>query len=165
MKIEHLDERIIDYKTSIETVVDKKTTWNKQTKSLLLKTLKAIVATYAIGWKVQELNWIHNSEAINISFEAFPEALMDCTNRVPAFQFIPGGALVFSQTYSGDVYMFVLFPEIDGVPSENNMIEFGVMNPSEITEKIIIEKVDEFLKEMIQWEVPNKRTKVGYSQS
>ena len=50
---------------------------------------------------------------------------MDCTNRIPAFQFIPGGALVFSQTYSGDVYVFVLFPEIDGMPLDNNMVEFG----------------------------------------
>ena len=90
---------------------------------------------------------------------------MDCTNKIPAFQFIPGGALVFSQTYSGDVYIFVLFPEIDGMPVENNMIEFGMVSPSEITEKVIIEKVDDFLKEMIQWEVPNKKTRVGYSSS
>lgn len=165
MKIEHLEERVMDYKTSIETVVAKKTSWNTYTKPLLLKTLKAIVAKFAIGWKVQELNWIHNSEAINISFEAFPEELMDCTNRIPAFQFIPGGALVFSQTYSGDVYVFVLFPEVDGMVMENNMVELGTVRPSEITEKVIIEKVDEFLKEMIQWEVPNKRTKVGYSTS
>jgi len=165
MKIEHLEERVIDYKTSIETVVSKKTKWNKFAKPLLLKTLKAIATKYPIGWKVQELNWIHNSEAINISFEAFPEELMDCTNRIPAFQFIPGGALVFSQTYSGDVYIFVLFPEIDGMSVENNMIEFGMVSPSEITEKVIIEKVDDFLKEMIQWEVPNKKTRVGYSSS
>lgn len=165
MKIEHLDERVIDYKKSIETVVFKKTKWNETAKPLLIKILKAIATKYAIGWKVQELNWIHNSEAVNISFESFPEELMDCTNRIPAFQFIPGGALVFSQTYSGDVYVFVLFPEIDGMPLDNNMVEFGTINPSEITEKLIIEKVDDFLKEMIQWEVPNKKTKVGYSSS
>ena len=165
MKIEHLEERILDYKASIETVVSKKIKWSEHAKPLLLKTLKTIAEIHAIGWKVQELNWIHNSEAINISFESFPEELMDCTNLIPTFQFIPGGALVFSQTYNGDVYVFVLFPEIDGMPIENNMIEFGLMAPSEISEKIIIEKVDEFLKEMIQWEVPNKKAKMGYSPS
>jgi hypothetical protein len=165
MKIEHLEERVLDYKSSIETVVAKKTQWSEHSKPLLIKTLTAIAAKFDIGWKIQELNWIHNNEAINISFESFPKELMDCTNRIPTFQFIPGGALVFSQTYNGDVYVFVLFPEIDGMPIENNMVEFGTLSPSEITEKIIIEKVDEFLKEMIQWEVPNKRTKVGYSAS
>jgi hypothetical protein len=115
MKIEHLEERISDDRLFIKTVVDKKTKWKEHRKPFLLNTLKTSVEKYAIGWKVQELNWIHNNEAIHINFESFPEELMDCTNQIPEFQFISGGALVFSQTYSGDVFLIVLFPEVDGV--------------------------------------------------
>ncbi len=165
MKIEHLEERITDYKESIKTVVDKKVYWNDLTKPLLHKTLKGITAQYQLGWRVQELNWIHNNEAINISFDSFPKELIDCTNQIPAFQFIPGGALVFSQTYSGDVFIFILFPEIDSLPPENNIIEVGLYNPKDINEKFIIEKVDEFLKEMINWELPNKPKKLGFQQT
>ena len=43
------------------------------------------------------------------------------------------------------------------------MVEFSTNNPVEITEKSIVENVDEFLKEMIKWELPIKRAKVGYS--
>jgi len=130
MKIEHLEERITDYKLSIKTVVDKKTKWKEHTKSFLLNTLKAIVEKYAIGWKVQELNWIHNSEAINISFESFPEELMDCTNQIPEFQFISGGALVFSQTYSGDVFVIVLFPEVDASQKKTDINSMAVLEPN-----------------------------------
>ena len=163
MKIEHLSKRISDYKKSIETVVDKKSKWNAQTKPLLLKTLRAIATKYNIGWEVQELNWIYTGDAVNISFKTFPEELIDCTNRIPAFQFIPGGALIYSQTYSGDINIFVLFPEVNGVSMDNQMVELGTFNPLEITEKAIIENVEEFLKEMIQWEVPNKRAQVGFT--
>jgi len=163
MKIEHLEERIIDYKKSIKTVVEKKALWNTSTKALLLETLKTIAKKYTIGWKVQELSWIHNNEAVNITFDNFPEELIDCTNRIPAFHFIPGAALIYSQTYSGNVFVFVLFPEIDGLNPENNIVEFSTVNPLEITEKSIVENVDEFLKEMIKWELPSKRKKVGYS--
>ncbi|NER16849.1 hypothetical protein [Spongiivirga citrea] len=163
MKIEHLEERVADYNMSIEKVVEKKTLWSTTTKPLLLDTLNAITNKYDIGWKVQELNWIHNNEAVNITFDSFPQQLINCTNRVPAYQFIPGGALVFSQTYSGDVYIFVLFPAVNGLPTDNNVLEMALMNPSELTEKSIVEKVDEFLKEMIKWELPNKRSKVGFS--
>jgi hypothetical protein len=38
----------------------------------------------------------------------------------------------------------------------------GFYNPAEITEKLIIEKVDEFLKEMIKWEVPSYKTTLGF---
>ena len=162
MKIEHLEERIADYRTSIKTVVDKKTVWNEATKAIILKTLHTVAKRYDIGWKVQELNWIGANEAINITFDSFPKALIDCTNQFPAYQFIPGGALVFSQSYTGDVHVVVLFPFVEQISVENVSLELGLYNPSDITEKLIIENVDEFLKEMIKWEVPTTKTKLGY---
>jgi hypothetical protein len=111
---------------------------------------------------VQELDWIHNQEAVNLVFESFPPELMDCTNRIPAYQFIPGGALVFSQSHNGDVFVFVLFPPVDTVPVENAPVDLGVFTPEEISEKLILEKVDEFLKAMIKWEVPSVKKKLGY---
>ena len=165
MKIEHLEERVADYKVSIEKVVDKKTMWNESLKELIKQTLKSIVQRYDIGWKVQELSWMYSNEAINITFDSFPPELIDCTNRVPAFQFIPGGSLVFSQTYNGDVFIFILFPNIESVQSDKNMIDMGTFAPSDITAKLIVEKVDDFLKEMIRWELPNQKSQVGFSQS
>ncbi|WP_024768206.1 hypothetical protein [Aquimarina macrocephali] len=162
MKIEHLEERVNDYRNSIKTVVDKRMLWKNKTKDILLKTLQGIVQQYDIGWKVQELSWIHNNEAINITFDSFPQELIDCTNLIPAYQFLPGGALIFSQSYNGDIYVFMLFPEIENKPQENNMIELGVYTPESITQKLIVEKVDEFLKEIIKWEVPSLKNKVGY---
>jgi len=162
MKIDHLTERVADYKKSIETVVAKKTQWQATTKQLLSKTLNAIVDQYDLGWKVQELNWIHNNEAVNITFDSFPRDLIDCTNKIPAYQFIQGGSLVFSESYNGDIFVFVLFPEIETIPADKNMVDLGLYNPKDITEKLIIEMVDEFLKEMINWEVPSLKKKMGY---
>ena len=162
MKIEHLEERVQDYQKSIEFVVDKRALWNTKTKKLLLTTLNEVVKHYDIGWKVQELSWIHNNEAVNITFESFPHELIDCTNQIPAYQFIPGGALIFSQTYSGDVAVVMLYPEIENNPREHTTQEFGIYTPNLITAKLIIEKIDEFLKEIIKWEVPSTKKKVGY---
>ncbi|ARV07100.1 hypothetical protein BTO04_10555 [Polaribacter sp. SA4-10] len=162
MKIEHLEERVNDYKESIKTVVDKKTLWQSKSKKLIIRTLNKVAKSYNIGWRVQELNWIYNNEAINITFDSFPKDLIDCTNKIPTYQFIQGGALVFSQSYSGDVYVLALFPYVEQLQVENSSLDLGVYNPEEITEKLVIEKVDEFLKEMIKWEVPSYRTKLGF---
>jgi len=162
MKIEHLEEHIEDYKISIKTVVDKKTLWQTKTKSLIITTLNSVCKRYDIGWKVQELNWIGTNEAVNITFDSFPKELMDCTNQIPAYQFIQGGALIFSQSYSGDVHTFILFPYVEQIPIDNSSVELEIHTPDEITEKLIIEKVDEFLKEMIKWEVPSTKEKLGY---
>lgn len=162
MKIEHLEEHVNDYKISIKTVVDKKTIWQTTTKNTIRKVLNSVCEQYAIGWKVQELNWIGSNEAVNITFDSFPKELIDCTNQIPTYQFIQGGALIFSESYSGDVHVLVLFPVVEQIPIENSSIGLGVFNPNDITEKLIVEKVDEFLKEMIKWEVPTIQTKLGF---
>ncbi len=162
MKIEHLEEHINDYKTSIEAVVEKKILWETKTKTLIAKLLKRIAETYNLGWQVQELNWIGNNEAVNITFDSFPPDLIEKTNQIPSFQFIQGGALVFSQSYSGDIYVFILYPIVTEVAPDNSSMDLGVYNPKVINEKLVVEKVDEFLKEMIKWELPTFRSKLGY---
>ena len=162
MKVEHLAERVTDYKASIETVVEKKILWKTKIRDILLKTLNGIVNQYNIGWRVQELNWIHSNEAVNITFDSFPPELIEKTNQIPDYQFMQGGALVFSQSYSGDVYVFILFPVVENTPLENNNIDLGIYNPEAINEKLIVEKVDDFLKEMINWDVPALKNKMGF---
>ncbi len=162
MKIEHLEERIADYKSSIDLVVEKKIIWKTKTRELLSEILNSVVEKYDIGWRVQELNWINSNEAVNITFDSFPPELIEKTNIVPTFQFIQGGALIFSQSYSGDVYVFILLPVIENIMDGTNTIELGMYTPQAINEKLIVEKVDNFLKKMISWDVPTIKKKVGF---
>ncbi len=163
MKLEHLEERINEYKSSIRTVVSKRITWENNTKELIVTMLKKAEATYPVGWKVQELKWIHTNEAVNITFDSFPVELMEATNRIPTYQFLQGGALVFSQLHNGDIEIFITFPILENwVLPENEIVELGVFSPKDINEKLIVEKIDEFLKEMIKWEVPILKNKLGF---
>ncbi|MBZ9730970.1 hypothetical protein LB467_14845 [Salegentibacter sp. JZCK2] len=163
MKMEHLEERINEYKSSIKTVVNKRITWENKTKELIITTLKKAESAYSVGWKVQELKWIHTNEAVNITFDSFPADLIDFTNKIPTYQFLQGGALVFSQLHNGDVEVFVTFPILENwILPENEIVELGVYSPGDITEKLIVEKIDEFLKEMIKWEVPILKNKLGF---
>lgn len=162
MKIEHLEERITDYKKSVEAVIEKKIFWQEFTKPLLLKTLENVTSKYKIGWKVQELNWIQSHEAVNITFDSFPPDVIEKTNQIPLYQFLQGGTLVFTQSYNGDVHIIVLFPIIENTTLENSSTDLGVFSPSDINEKMIVEKVDEFLREIIKWEVPNLKNKLGF---
>lgn len=162
MKIEHLDERIQDYNASIETVLNKKIYWQKTTKQILKDTLNRITAKFEIGWKVQELSWLNSNEAINITFYSIPANLREKSNLLPSYQFIQGCSLVFSQSYNGEVHIFILFPLIENLQDENNTINLGIYDPDEITDTLIVEKVDVFLKEVINWEVPIEQKKLGF---
>jgi len=128
----------------------------------LVRTLQDIVKKHNIGWCVQELNWIGTNDAVNISFDSFPSELLEKINQMPNYQFIQGGALVFSESYNGNVRITILFPLIENISIEESSMELGVYSPGEITEKLIVERVDEFLKEIIKWELPPQKGKLGY---
>ncbi len=166
MKIEHLEERVVDYNESIRIVVKKKQYWTNTAKELIRSTLTSIAETYNIGWRVQELNWMNANEAINIIFDSFPPSLLDKTNQCPSYQFVPGGALVFTQSYSGDIYIFISLPLSDVLSLSDNTIDLDFYSPEKITEKLIVEKVDQFLKEMIAWEVPSaEKQRLGFKNT
>jgi len=94
--------------------------------------------------------------------ESFPDDLIESTNKIPSYQFIKGGSLVFSQSHNGDVNVFILFPIVENAIDNSNETAIETYAPETINEKLIIEKVDEFLKEMINWEVPSLKNKVGF---
>jgi hypothetical protein len=163
MKMEYLNDRIHDYKNSIKTVVEKKIIWKNQVKALISKTLSSIVKKYDIGWCVQELTWIGTNDAVNITLNSFPPELIESTNQIPEYQFIQGSALVFYQSYNGNVHVNILFPLIEQIQIEESSVQLGIYNPQDITEKLIVEMVDEFLKEIIKWEVPSEKRKLGFN--
>jgi hypothetical protein len=164
MKIEHLEDRVKEYTASIETVVEKKSLWDTQVKSLIRTTLNKVVQQYDIGWAVQELDWMLSNQAINLSFHSFPSSAQAKTDRCPSYNFIPGGALIFTESYSGDVYVFITFPQADLPGDENGTKEIGLFHPQDITEKLILEKVDVFLKEMTEWELPTITSRMGFQR-
>ncbi|MCR9182298.1 MAG: hypothetical protein NXH73_05175 [Flavobacteriaceae bacterium] len=165
MKIEHLDERVNEYKNSIKTVVEKRLLWKNTTKKLIVNTLKKAEVKYPIGWQVQELNWIHSNEAVNITFDSFPPELIELTNQLPTYQFLQGSSLVFTLLHNGDVSILILFaiPE-RSMPTEDDSEELGSYSPEQITETLITEKIDNFLKEVIKRDVPLPPGKMGFSK-
>lgn len=56
----------------------------------------------------------------------------------------------------------MLFPILDNITDSSNDDGLTIYKPENIDEKLIIEKVDEFLKKMILWEVPVIKNKVGF---
>ncbi len=165
MKLEHLEERILDYKNSIRIVVQKRILWKTSIKDLIVSVLKKAEDLYAIGWQVQELNWIHSSEAVNITFDSFPPDMIELTNQLPTYQFLQGGSLVFSQLHNGDINVIILFPVAENsMHLESESEDMGTYTPEDINEKLIVEKLDIFLEEIIKREVPTLSKKMGFSK-
>ena len=157
-----LKKSVSDYVNSLEKVVEKRKQWREFTLPLLLKTLTEIQANFDIGWTVQQLDWLMNNSAINITFNTFPSSLIDHLNGSTDFEFIKGAALVFSQKYNGDISVFIIYPADLQPITEGDINEIGSFNPNEINENFITNKVAYFLDKIIIQEESVLRRKVGF---
>ena len=157
-----LNKSVSDYVNSLEKVVEKRKQWREFTLPLLLKTLNEIQANFDIGWTVQQLDWLMNNSAINITFNTFPSSLIDNLNGSTDFEFIKGAALVFSQKYNGDISVFIIYPADLQPITEGDINEIGRFNPNEINENFITNKVAYFLDKIIIQEESVLRRKVGF---
>jgi len=150
------------YLNSLEKVLEKRKQWKEFAFPLLIKTLHEIREKHEVGWQVQELNWLTNNKAVNISFENFPKSLIDKWDGSIDFEFIKGAALVFSQKYNGNVAVFIVYPEVAEPVYDSNIKNIGTYNPNEINENFIMNKVIFFLEEIIVWEESVLKHKVGF---
>lgn len=157
-----LKKSVSDYVNSLEKVLEKRKQWRDFTLPLLLKTLNEIQVNFDIGWKVQQLDWLMNNSAINITFNTFPASLIDKLNVSDEFEFIKGAALVFSQKYNGDIAVFIVYPADLEPITEGEINEIGSFNPNEINENFITNKVAHFLDKIIIQEENVLRRKVGF---
>lgn len=157
-----LNKSVSDYVNSLEKVLEKRKQWREFTLPLLIKTLNEIQDNFKIGWTVQQLEWLMNNSAINITFNTFPTALIDKLNGSTDFEFIKGAALVFSQKYNGDISVFIIYPADLEPLAEGAIDELGSFNPNEINENFITNKVAYFLDKIIIQEEIVLRRKVGF---
>lgn len=157
-----LKKSVSDYVNSLEKVLEKRKQWRDFTLPLLLKTLNEIQADFDIGWTVQQLDWLMNNSAINITFNTFPASMIEKMNGATDFEFIKGAALVFSQKYNGDIAVFIVYPADLEPITEGDINEIGSFNPNEINENFITNKVAHFLDKIIIQEENVLRRKVGF---
>ncbi len=157
-----LKKSVNDYVNSLEKVLEKRKQWREYTLPLLLKTLNEIQVSFDIGWKVQQLDWLMNNSAINITFSTFPTSLAKKLDESADFEFLKGAALVFSQKYNGDIAVFIIYPADLDIVAEEDINEIGSFNPNEINENFITNKVAHFLDKIIIQEENVLKRKVGF---
>ena len=162
MKQKVLDRSVNEYVQSLEKVLEKRKMWKEFSLPSLLDTLHGICDSHDIGWTVQELNWLWNNKAVNLSIEGIPRSLAEKWDARSDFEFVRGAALVFSQQYNGDVAVFVIYPEVAEPEAENETKDLGRYHPGELTGEFITEKVCDFLEALNLWEGNVLQQRVGF---
>ena len=162
MKIEELSAKIEEYKSAQDKIKLNRELWINKIKPLLIETLYKIKDSFDLGWQVQILNDVKNSEGVNITFEFSRSGFVRTTTKTIRSYLKKGGTIVFSQAYNGEIFVIILYPYVEEFVSESKNKLLGKFDPQIIDEGFIIEKVATFLDEMIKWEKSTYYNRVGF---
>lgn len=151
-------EKAAQYQDATEQVEIKRTLWKGSTKALIHKVLAKVKRANRLNWKLGKVEENKNLEAVTLAFLDEPsgitgEILDEETQKTSTQELTKfGGALVFSQTYNGDVLTIVTLPAMEGdeQPQVSSIVDR--VSPNDITEEYLLEQVVVFLDAMTEWE-------------
>lgn len=163
MKIEDLRKEVDNFKVALQEIVRKRNQWEYETKNKIIETLKAVQQEFDLDWSVFVLEPTRNMEGVNLTFgNSFSGVYTESENGTKNYA-KTGGSLVFSQAYNGDVFILLMYPNIDGLLDKTEPEKMlGKFDPVKIDEVFIYQKVSEFLIEMTDWESSKSSHAVGF---
>lgn len=167
-----IKERVGKYKTMLDQVTIWRETWSKTLKKFILKEVKKLLDATGLIATISEEEKIKGLEAITIrlgSKKSGIYAMADKGNERKDF-FKEFGTLVYSQLFNGKVQVWMTFPFIEGLVEPRPPKLIGIYAPPEFTEDLIINNIETFLKDLIEWEdyddddpnMPQKPQQIGF---
>ena len=96
---------------------------------------------------------VENLEAIVISLGQTKSGLYEQVNPdVQRHLIKDNGALIYQQLFNGKVVVMIVYPAIDGYGQPQQPKTLAIYRPEEIKPPFIIRHMEEFVKEITNWE-------------
>lgn len=154
MDIGSLQNKVDTYRGIVENTKNYRKDWGEHLKAMIIKNLEEINKVSGLGAKVDIQDNMENLEVIMFSLgqeaSGIAEKIENSEMTRPMIKH--NGSLVYQQLFNGKVMIMIAYPLIEGYgqPKPPKMLE--ILRPEEFKEPYVIRHVEEFLKEIIEWE-------------
>jgi len=154
MDLTNIKSKVENYNNILTNTKNYRKDWGDHLKNLIQSTLEKIIKETKLNAFVEYTDDIENLEIVSLSLgtevsgiaEKFPG------NKTKRPFIKNNGALIFQQLFNGKVMMLIMYPFIEGYGQPKPPKNLEILRPEEMKEEFIIRYVEEFLKEIIEWE-------------
>lgn len=147
------------YLEALNKTKERRQLWINETKERIIKTLTLIEQTYKFDWHVQRLENVQNYQTINICCNTQNSGIIETTFDINSNKPLKtkaykkyGGYLAYCQSYNGKINVIMGLPHVEEWVGEMNTRVITTIEPSNVTEEIILQHVIEFLQILTKWE-------------
>lgn len=149
-----LKSKVQTYNTILKNTTNYRTDWIETLKPMIVNTLEKAIKETDMPAKVDVKDEIENLEVIALSLghdsSGIAEKIPDSTSKRQYLK--SNGALIYQQLFNGKVMVMIMYPYIEnyGEPRPPRTLE--ILRPEEFSDPYIVKHVEEFFKDIIEWE-------------
>ncbi len=151
--INNLKKRVTLYKEILANTKNYRKTWNTQLKNNIIDTLKKYAKEVGLDFQIEVTKNFKNLEAITFSLKKEESGIYEIVNRktkLPIIKF--NGMLAYQQLFNGKINVLIIYPVLEGLMQPKPPKQIAIYRPEEISEAFLVMHLEEFIKEMTEWE-------------
>ena len=127
--------------------------WKESLKNLIVSELETMIKASGLSGKIETSEKVKHLEFIILSLGSEKSGISEIVNEKIEKPLIKkNGSLVYQQLFNGKVQVMVMFPHIEGFGDPNPPKIIGIYRPEEIKPPFLIRHMEDFIREITQWE-------------
>lgn len=154
--LSNLQRKVNIYKEVLENTKNYRQDWKTHLRDSIIQTLISIAKSTGLQGSITSKSEIDNLEAIVLSLGDMGSGLVQniekegvkSTNELKKHN----GSLIYQQLFNGKVVVLIQYPMIQGYGEPRPPKTIGIYRPEELQEPFFVRHVEEFIKEITDWE-------------
>ncbi len=160
--------KVYRYNEILANTIEYRKRWKDSLKDLIVSELEAMIEATGLNGKIETSEKVKHLEFIHLSLGTEESGISEIVNEKVNKPLIKkNGSLLYQQLFNGKVQVMVVFPHIEGFGDPNPPKVIGIYRPEEIKPPFLIRHMEDFIREITQWEDfdddDQVMTKIGFN--
>lgn len=148
-----LTAKVQRYKQILTNTKDYRDRWRSGLKDLIISELETMVKVTGLDGKIESSDKVKHLEYIILSLGSEESGISEIVNEKTEKPLIKkNGSLIYQQLFNGKVQVMIAFPYIEGFGDPAPPKVIGIYRPEEIKPPFLIRHMEDFIREITQWE-------------
>ena len=127
--------------------------WKTQLKALIISELENMLKITGLQGTIETSDKVRHLEYIVLSLGSEESGISEIINEKTDKPLIKNnGSLIYQQLFNGKVQVMIVYPFIEGFGEPRPPKVIAIYRPEEIKQPFLIRHMEDFVKEITQWE-------------
>jgi len=152
MDLSNIQGKVNQYHLILDNTVRYREDWNDSLKQMIIDQLNEIVKETGLKAKVETTTELMHMEAVTLSLGHVESGISEQIGDAKRELIKSNGTLIYQQLFNGKIIVSIAFPFIEGLGKPVQPKNLEILRPAELKPVFMLRHVEEFLKEVINWE-------------